>query len=227
MKTIVALAALLALAPAARAEEAKAEPAKAAPKFTTEQSLHAVGLAVAKSLETFTLTPAELESVIKGVRDGINGKAAITPESQQAVQDLVNARRAVMGEREKKKGADYLAKAAKEKGAVKTDSGLVYVPLKEGAGASPAATDKVKVNYEGKLIDGKVFDASAKHGGPASFPLNGVIPCWTEGVQKMKVGGKARLVCPAAIAYGDRGAGSDIPPGATLDFEVELLEIVK
>ena len=222
MKIAIALAAALALAPAARAEEAKP-----APRASTEQSLHAVGLAVAKSLETFTLTPAELETVIKGIRDGVAGKAAITPESQAAVQELVTARRAVMGEREKKKGADFLAKAAKEKGAVQTASGLVYLSLKEGTGAAPAATDKVKVGYTGRLIDGKVFDASAKHGGSATFPLNGVIACWTEGVQRMKVGGKARLVCPAAIAYGDRGAGQDIPPGATLDFEVELLEIVK
>ena len=120
-----------------------------------------------------------------------------------------------------------LEKAAKEKGAVKTASGLVYVPIKEGTGESPAATAKVKVNYEGKLVDGKVFDASSRHGGPATFPLNGVIPCWTEGMQMLKVGGKARLVCPSALAYGDRGAGGEIPPGATLDFEVELVEILK
>jgi FKBP-type peptidyl-prolyl cis-trans isomerase FkpA len=121
--------------------------------------------------------------------------------------------------------AAALAAAAKAKGAEKTASGLVYQSLKEGTGAKPAATDTVKVNYRGTLTDGKEFDSSAKNGGPISFPLNKVIPCWTEGVQKMKVGGKAKLTCPSAIAYGSRGAGGVIPPDATLVFEVELLSI--
>jgi FKBP-type peptidyl-prolyl cis-trans isomerase FkpA len=118
-----------------------------------------------------------------------------------------------------------LAAAAKEQGAVVTASGLVFKSIKEGSGASPKATDNVKVNYKGTLVDGTKFDASADHGGPASFPLNRVIPCWTEGVQKIKVGGKAKLTCPSAIAYGARGAGGVIPPNATLVFEVELLAI--
>jgi len=111
---------------------------------------------------------------------------------------------------------------------VKTASGLGYTELKPGTGPSPSATDKVKVNYRGTLTDGKEFDSSYKRGQPAEFPLNRVIPCWTEGVQKMKVGGKAKLTCPAAIAYGDRGTpGGPIPPGATLIFEIELLSIEK
>jgi FKBP-type peptidyl-prolyl cis-trans isomerase FkpA len=121
----------------------------------------------------------------------------------------------------------FLEKAATEKGAVKTGSGLVYKSLKEGTGASPAATDRVKVHYRGTLPDGTEFDSSYKRGTPAEFPLNGVIPCWTEGVQKMKVGGKAQLVCPPEIAYGNRGAGKVIPPNATLVFEVELLGVNK
>jgi FKBP-type peptidyl-prolyl cis-trans isomerase FkpA len=121
--------------------------------------------------------------------------------------------------------AAALAAAAKEAGATVTASGLVYRSIKDGTGASPAATDVVKVNYRGTFVDGKEFDASATHGGPASFPLNRVVPCWTEGVQKMKVGGKAKLTCPSAIAYGSRGAGSVIPPDTTLQFEVELLSI--
>jgi FKBP-type peptidyl-prolyl cis-trans isomerase FkpA len=121
--------------------------------------------------------------------------------------------------------AAALAAAAKEKGAVKTGSGLVYQSLKDGAGPSPAATDTVKVNYRGTLTDGKEFDSSAKNGGPVSFPLNRVIPCWTEGVQMMKIGGKAKLTCPSALAYGARGAGGVIPPDATLQFEVELVGI--
>jgi FKBP-type peptidyl-prolyl cis-trans isomerase FkpA len=122
-------------------------------------------------------------------------------------------------------GADFLEKAAKEKGAVKTASGLVYRSLKEGEGPKPSATSTVKVNYKGTFVDGKVFDASERHGGPATFPLNRVIKCWTEGVQLMKVGGKAQLVCPPAIAYGAAGAPGAIPPNSTLVFEVELLAI--
>ena len=120
-------------------------------------------------------------------------------------------------------GADFVEKAAKEKGAVKTASGLVYTPLVEGTGAKPAATSTVKVKYKGTFPDGKVFDQSQS---PITFPLNGVIKCWTEGLQLMKVGGKAKLVCPASITYGARGAGSVIPPNATLVFEVELLGIL-
>jgi FKBP-type peptidyl-prolyl cis-trans isomerase FkpA len=127
-------------------------------------------------------------------------------------------------EQEKAKGKEFLAKAAKEKGAERTASGLVYVPLKSGTGASPKATDTVRVHYRGTFIDGKEFDASLTD--PVEFPLNRVVPCWTEGVQKIKVGGKAKLVCPSEIAYGDRGAGGLIPGGATLVFEVELLGIV-
>ena len=115
--------------------------------------------------------------------------------------------------------------AAKEAGAVVTSSGLVYRTLKDGTGASPSASDKVKVHYRGTFPDGKEFDSSYKRGEPIEFPLNGVIACWTEGVQRMKVGGKAKLTCPASIAYGSRGAGGVIPPNATLLFEVELLGI--
>jgi FKBP-type peptidyl-prolyl cis-trans isomerase FkpA len=118
-----------------------------------------------------------------------------------------------------------LAAAAKEPGAVVTPSGLVYRAVQEGQGPSPSASDLVRVHYRGTFPDGREFDSSHKRGEPAEFPLNRVIPCWTEGVQRMKVGGKARLTCPAAIAYGSRGAGGVIPPNATLLFDVELLGI--
>ena len=117
------------------------------------------------------------------------------------------------------------AAAAKEEGALVTASGLVYRSLKDGSGASPTASDKVKVHYRGTLPDGKEFDSSYKRGEPIEFPLSGVIKCWTEGVQRMKVGGKAKLTCPSKLAYGERGAGGVIPPNATLLFEVELLAI--
>ena len=117
------------------------------------------------------------------------------------------------------------AASAKEEGALVTASGLVYRSLKDGSGASPTASDKVKVHYRGTMPDGKEFDSSYKRGEPIEFPLSGVIKCWTEGVQRMKVGGKAKLTCPPSIAYGERGAGGVIPPNATLLFEVELLAI--
>jgi FKBP-type peptidyl-prolyl cis-trans isomerase FkpA len=128
---------------------------------------------------------------------------------------------------EKQKAASnaYLAKAATESGAIKTESGLIFRDIQRGTGASPSASDSVKVNYRGTLIDGTEFDSSYKRNQPAQFPLSGVIRCWTEGVQKMKVGGKARLVCPSDIAYGDNGHPPVIPGGATLIFEIELLEI--
>ncbi len=108
---------------------------------------------------------------------------------------------------------------------VTTASGLIYQSLKEGTGESPKATDTVKVHYRGSFPDGKEFDSSYKRGEPTEFPLNGVIRCWTEGVQRMKPGGKAKLICPPGIAYGSRGAGGVIPPNATLHFEIELLSV--
>jgi FKBP-type peptidyl-prolyl cis-trans isomerase FkpA len=120
---------------------------------------------------------------------------------------------------------DFAQMAAKESGAKVTSSGLVFRSLQDGQGASPTATDKVKVHYRGTFPDGKEFDSSYKRNQAIEFPLNGVIPCWTEGVQLMKIGGKARLTCPPSIAYGARGAGGVIPPNATLQFEVELIAI--
>jgi len=121
---------------------------------------------------------------------------------------------------------DPLKAAAQEAGAVVTPSGLVYRSLKDGTGPSPSATDTVKVHYRGTFPDGREFDSSHKRNEPATFPLNRVIKCWTEGLQRMKVGGRATLTCPAAIAYGERGAGNGaIPPNAVLRFEVELLGV--
>ena len=123
--------------------------------------------------------------------------------------------------------AGFRDQAAAEPGAVKSASGLVYKTMTAGTGASPKASDTVKVHYHGTMPDGRVFDSSVQRGEPVEFALNQVIPCWTEGVQKMKVGEKAKLVCPSSIAYGDQGRPPTIPGGATLVFEVELLEILK
>jgi FKBP-type peptidyl-prolyl cis-trans isomerase len=242
MRSAVALAAVLALGPAlTRAEGAKpdAKPAESKPaapaenKAQTEKALYGVGLAVSKNLEVFDLTPAELDQVIKGIRDAQTGKAKVQfdPAMQQQVNELARARAPKSMEkaaaREKKLGAAYLAKMEKEKGVVKTASGALVIPEKEGTGASPTPADKVKVHYTGKLVDGNVFDSSVQRGQPAEFPLNGVIKCWTEGLQKMKVGGKAKIVCPSDIAYGDQGRPPQIPGSAVLTFDVELLDIVK
>ena len=146
-------------------------------------------------------------------------------ERQEAINKLVQGRSSAAADKEKNASKDFLAKAAQEKGAEKTPSGLVIRITRPGNGPSPKATDKVKVNYEGRLINGTVFDSSYKRGQPAEFPLNGVIKCWTEGVQRMHVGEEAELVCPSDIAYGDHGHPPTIPGGATLVFKVELLGI--
>ena len=126
-----------------------------------------------------------------------------------------------------KKNQAYLEAAAKEEGAVKTSSGLIFKSLSPGTGESPKLTDTVKVHYKGTFIDGTEFDSSYKRDEPTEFPVNKVIKCWTEGLQRMKVGEKAQLVCPPGIAYGDRGMGGIVPPGAVLVFQIELLEIIK
>jgi FKBP-type peptidyl-prolyl cis-trans isomerase FkpA len=219
----------LAFALAVPAAPASAADGAAGLKTEEQKTFYAIGLAVSRELSVFRLTPAELELVKKGISDGVTGKKPAVPLEayQQKVQELANARLKVAGEKAASAGKEFLDKAAQEKGAVKTDSGLVYLSLQEGSGAGPTDKDTVKVNYRGTLTNGTEFDASAKHGGPAEFPLNGVIKCWTEAVQKMKVGGKAKLVCPPAIAYGERGAPPTIPPNSTLVFEVELLDVKK
>jgi FKBP-type peptidyl-prolyl cis-trans isomerase FkpA/FKBP-type peptidyl-prolyl cis-trans isomerase FklB len=226
------LAAALALAGAvAGSAVAPAARAQSAPELKTDEqkTLYAIGLAVAGSLAQFGLSQADLELVKAGITDGVlNRPRQVDLQAYgPKIQDLQRARASVVAQAEQKAGQAVLDKAAAEKGATKTASGLVIVPIKPGTGPSPKATDRVKVHYHGTLADGTVFDSSVQRGEPATFPLNQVIPCWTEALQLMKVGGKSKLVCPAAIAYGDRGAPPRIKPGATLTFEVELLEILK
>jgi len=150
-----------------------------------------------------------------------------SPEDHMTeIQEVYTARKARANAAEAKASADFLEKEAAAPGAVRSDSGLIMTVIKEGDGAQPQPTDEVKVNYHGTLRDGTVFDSSVERGTPAQFPLDRVIPCWSEALTKMRVGGKSRIVCPASIAYGSRGMGS-IPGDAALVFEVELLEIVK
>ena len=199
------------------------------PANDDQKTLYALGLAISQSLSTFNFTESELELVKAGLTDGVLKRPSKVDLQSfgPKIQQLQHARAAVSAETEKKAGAAFLAKAAAEPGTIKTDSGILITTIKPGTGPSPKATDTVKVHYQGTLIDGKVFDSSLQRGEPATFPLGNVIKCWTEGLQRMKVGGKSRLVCPPDLAYGDRGAPPDIKPGATLVFEVELLDIVK
>jgi FKBP-type peptidyl-prolyl cis-trans isomerase FkpA len=187
----------------------------------------AMGQQAGQQVKALNLTPAEMETFQKGFLSALGGKAPEHSLEQYGpvLQKRAEAQAATAAAGEKAKSAAFRDQAAAEPGAVKTASGLVYKTLTPGSGPSPKATDVVAVHYHGTLPDGKVFDSSLQRGQPAEFPLNQVIPCWTEGVQRMKVGEKARLVCPSEIAYGDRGAGPDIGPGATLVFEVELLAI--
>jgi FKBP-type peptidyl-prolyl cis-trans isomerase FkpA len=184
---------------------------------------------MSESLSPLKLTAAELDLVKAGLTDGVlnREKKVDLKTFGPKIQALAKARTEAAAEEEKKASQAFLEKAAAAKGAVKTASGLVYTEITPGTGDQPKATDKVKVDYEGKLIDGTVFDSSIQRGKPVTFELNQVIPCWTEGLQRMKVGGKSKLVCPSNIAYGDHGAPPKIKPGATLVFEVELLGIEK
>jgi len=232
MRTPLSLAllyALLALPGAADDKKPAASPASGT--ADAAMALNAIGLSIAKSLEPLSLSPAELDKVLAGVRDGASGKSklALDEKGQENLHLFVQARMAAAAEKEKARGAAYLETVSKEKGAVKTSNGAILIPLKEGTGPSPGATDKVKVNYTGTLVDGKVFDSTSQHNppAPAEFPLNGVIPCWSEALQKMKVGGRSKVVCPPGIAYGERGSPPVIPGNATLTFEVELLDVVK
>lgn len=185
-----------------------------------EQALLALGVSMGRSLEQFALTPAEVEIVQRGIRDQLAGTATVDPET--AGPKL----KALARERRARASQAFLAARAKKKGARKTPSGLIITDLQVGTGAKPKPTDTVQVHYIGTLPDGREFDSSHRRGTAAQFPLNGVIDCWTEGVGLMKVGGKARLVCPPEIAYGERPPpGSIIPPNSPLEFEVELLDI--
>ena len=196
--------------------------------MTEEQkTVYTLGAIIGKQLSVFSLSPEELALVTKGLSDSVKGEQAVVELDQYGpkVQELANMRRTLIASKQAAAGKAFAEKAATETGAVRTPSGLVYISMTEGSGTSPTPVDTVKANYRGTLIDGAEFDSSYKRGEPIDFALSGVIKCWTEGLQKMKVGGKARLVCPPEIAYGEQGAGGSIPPNATLNFEVELLAI--
>jgi len=193
-----------------------------------QKTLYFLGKAVSSKIKQFDFSAEESKYVIMGFSEALAGTTSKVDDTYGAkLNEYLGKKQEAIVAKQKDSAKPFLEKMSKETGAEKLPSGVVYIPVKEGTGLMPKASDMVKVHYHGTFPDGKVFDSSVDRGTPAEFPLSGVIPCWTEGVQKIKVGGKAKLVCPSDTAYGDQGAGGAIPGGATLVFDVELLEILK
>jgi len=192
-----------------------------------QKTLYAIGMIISNQLQTFALSEEELAPIVQGMMDGIKGEPSQVDMGiyEAKINELVAERSAIVAAKEAAASNSYLEQFESDQSIVKTASGALVKMLEEGTGETPGAADTVMVHYEGTLIDGTVFDSSLSRGSPATFPLSGVIPCWTEGLQKIKVGGKAQLICPANTAYGERGVPPKIGPGATLIFEVNLLEI--
>lgn len=229
MTRILALLLLCALPVGAYAATAATATPAGAPMSEDDKVVFAIGEILSGSVKPFALNQHEMQLVQAGFAAGMHAKkTGVDVDSYRTkIQALLTARATTGMVKTKAAGKTYRDVAAAAKDTTTTTSGIVMTTIKAGIGASPGAEDEVKVHYEGKLIDGTVFDSSIKRGQPATFKLNGVVPCWTEALQHMSVGGKARLVCPPELAYGDRGAPPSIPGGSTLIFQVELLDIVK
>lgn len=204
-------------------------------KDQKEKVSYSIGLDIGTTLKR-QLIDVNAELLNKGIQDGLSGNKPLLTDEQvketmAAFQKEMMAKQAAakkaIGEKNATEGKKFLEENKKKDGVKTTASGLEYKVIKDGTGPSPKATDTVKVNYRGTTIDGTEFDSSYKRGEPATFPVNRVIKGWTEALQLMKVGSKYQLVVPAELAYGERGAGSDIGPDATLLFDVELLGIVQ
>ncbi|HEY3587283.1 MAG TPA: FKBP-type peptidyl-prolyl cis-trans isomerase [Myxococcaceae bacterium] len=196
-------------------------------KTADDKELYALGYSFGRNLQVFDLSPAELEVIRKALTEGATDKKPLVPLETYGpkIQELAAARHTRAAQKKEARDKPYLDAAAKQKGAQVLPSGVVYIPEKEGTGPNPKSSDEVTVNYAGKLSNGTEFDSSYKRKEPLKFQLDKVIPCWTEGVQKMKVGGKARIVCPAKAGYGENGQPrAGIPGGSVLDFSVELLD---
>jgi FKBP-type peptidyl-prolyl cis-trans isomerase FkpA len=225
----LALAVALAGCPA---EDAKKDDAAAAPDAAAANSdaaaFYAFGASLARYASGVKVNDSDVEAIQEGLADALQGRPLKHDPRDlgPALQKLIADRRNAATAEEKAAAGGFLAEAAAEQGARKTDSGLVIKTITEGTGASPKPTDRVKVHYRGTLRNGTEFDSSLSRGEPATFPLNRVVPCWTEGVGLMKVGEKAKLTCPSELAYGERGVPGRIPAGAPLVFDVELIEIL-
>jgi len=188
---------------------------------------YSVGVNIANNLKSQGFDEISVEALAEAFKDVYqNQDLKIKPEqANQFLNQYMMTKQQKAGGENQKKGQEFLEKNKKEEGVVTLPSGLQYKILKEGTGSKPSATDRVTVDYTGKLLSGKVFDSSVERGKPATFALNQVIPGWTEGLQQMKVGGKFRFFIPSELAYGERGAGADIGPNETLIFDVELISI--
>jgi len=203
------------------------EKAPAGPVSELDKTMYTLGLALGSDLKRLELTQAEVDMVSIGLKDGILGREPVVnrEEYTEKLNELARERMMAAMAREKEASVAFIATQAALPGAKQSESGVVYLEQLAGSGATPGPTDSVTVHYTGTLSDGTVFDSSVERGEPVTFPLNRVIPCWTEGLQNMQVGAKATLVCPPDTAYGDRGSPPTIPPAAVLSFEVELLGI--
>ena len=194
-----------------------------------QKTLYAIGVAMSRQLVNFGLTESDLALIQQGLVDGVTGGdlKVDLPTYGPKIETYLNSRMTAMAGKAKEAGKAFCEKAAQEPGAETTPEGMVFFSVEDGSGEAPTGTDTVKVHYHGTFIDGRVFDSSREGGEPATFALNAVVPCFSQGIQRMKVGGKAKLVCPPELAYGERGAPPMVPPGATLIFEIELLEITE
>jgi FKBP-type peptidyl-prolyl cis-trans isomerase FkpA len=205
--------------------------ASAPPKLDTEdqKTLYALGVLLGRNTQTFALTPDELAIVKAGLTDAVTDtKLQVDLDTYgPKVRELANSRAAGAADDAKKKGQEFADKVAQEKDATKTASGIVVRTITPGNGASPSVEDTVKISYEGRFINGTVFDSTVKLGQPTEIALKGAMPCWQEALQQMKKGEKAQIVCPSSSAFGDRGAPPAVPPGATLNYEMELLDFHK
>ena len=223
LATPLMIALSLASAPLSHADDLKAE-------TPDQQALYALGGRIARDFQTLGVTAEELAYLKAGMDDLYSGKTEIDLQDRAAIENIQRFQRSRFQaslDREKAEGKKFLDKAAGTKGAEKTESGLVYIRQEAGKGDSPGPDDTVKVTYKGSLRDGKVFDSQLDPDKAASFPLSGVISCWKEALQRLTPGGKALFYCPSEMAYGDNGFPPNIPPGASLQFEVQLLEVQK
>lgn len=226
LSRIVSVLVLTALALGAAAPAAASD---VTPATEEEKILYAVGLALSRQLGALgELSAEELAMVEGGLHDALAGVQPKVDlgEYGPKIEPFIESRTAEIAAAEKEASGSFLAEEAASEGAVTLDSGVIMNEIIPGRGGSPRATDRVRVHYHGTLRDGTIFDSSVNRGQPAEFGLNQVIPCWRDAVQKMKVGGRSRIVCPADQAYGDAGRPPAIPPGSALIFEVDLLEIL-